>query len=89
MVMMRMPMKGLSAFFISTKFLRVENSLQKVDLWFNDTEKAISMPFDRKSFAPYTATLYTGGGEAAGGGLEEGKAVRCAGIDGDLTGAFG
>ena len=47
-------MKGLSAFFISTKFLRVENSLQKVDLWFNDTEKAISMPFDRKSFAPYT-----------------------------------
>jgi hypothetical protein len=36
------------------RFLRVENSLQKVDLWFNDAGKAISMPFSERFFAHYT-----------------------------------
>jgi hypothetical protein len=88
MVMMRMPMKGLSACFIYNRFLRVENSLQKVNLCFNAAGKAISMPGPQKSLAPYFG-LYTGGGKAAGAPAEEGEMLHCTGIDGDPTRAFG
>lgn len=47
-------MKGLSACFIINRFLRVENSLQMVDLCFNAAGKAISMPSVWK--------IYAGGG---------------------------
>jgi hypothetical protein len=88
MVMMRMPMNGLSACFIYNRFLRVENSLQKVYLWFNAGWKAISMPGPQKSFAPYFG-LYSGDGEAAGALAEEGETFHCTGIDSGGTGAFG
>ena len=87
MVMMRMPMKGLSACFIYNRFLRVENSLQKVDLRFNAAWKAISMPFGWTIYAPYFG-LYAGGGEAAYAPAEEGETVRCTAINGGCVGAI-
>ena len=88
MVMMRMPMKGLSACFMINRFLRVKNSLQMVDLCFNAAGKAISMPFVWNFYAPYFG-LYTGGGKAAGAPAEEGETFHCAGVDEDSTRAFG
>jgi hypothetical protein len=88
MVMMRMPMKGLSACFIYNRFLRVENSLQKVDLRFNAAGKAISMPAPQKSFAPYFG-LCVGGGEAACAPYDEGETLRCTAINGGCVGAIG
>ena len=81
-------MKGLSACFIYCRFLRVENSQQKVDLCFNAAGKAISMPFPRKIYAPYFG-LYTSGGKAAGAPPEEGETLHCTGINSDPARAFG
>jgi len=70
------------------RFLRVENSLQQVDLCLNAAGKAISMPGPHKSFAPYFG-LYAGGGKAAGAPAEEGKTFHCTAINGGRIGAFG
>jgi hypothetical protein len=70
------------------RFLRVENSLQQVNLCFNAAGKAISMPLQRKIYAPYFS-LHTGGGKAAGAPVEEGETLYCTGINGDPTRAFG
>ncbi len=81
-------MNGLSACFIYNRFLRVENSLQKVDLCLNAAGKAISMPFRWKIYAPYFG-LCAGGGEAACAPAEEGEILRCTAINGGCVGGIG
>ena len=81
-------MNGLSACFIISRFLRVENSLQMVDLCFNAGGKAISMPDRTNIYAPYFG-LNTSGGKAAGDPAKKGETFHCTGIDSHATRAFG